>query len=54
MIADSSLRLRLAFLSRVIRKECRHLAHTDRRLFEKLCLEGFQAGLAHVHCDLPI
>jgi len=35
MIADSSLRLRLAFLSRVIRKECRHLAHTDRRLFEK-------------------
>lgn len=34
MTLDESLRLRLQFLARVVRKECGHLAHTDQRLFE--------------------
>ncbi len=34
MTLDKTLQLRLQFLSRVVRKECLHLAGTDRRLFE--------------------
>ena len=35
MIQDTKLRLRLQFLSRVVRRECFHLAGTDQRLFDK-------------------
>ncbi|WP_294251988.1 hypothetical protein [Propionivibrio sp.] len=35
MIQDTKLRLRLQFLSRVVRKECFPLACTDQRLFDK-------------------
>ena len=35
MIQDPKLRLRLQFLSRVVRRECFHLAGTDQRLFDK-------------------
>jgi hypothetical protein len=34
MTPVAGILLRLQFLARVIRKECAHLAHTDRRLFE--------------------
>jgi len=34
MTPVAGILLRLQFLARVIRKECGHLAHTDRRLFE--------------------
>lgn len=33
MTADSKNALRLQFLTRVVRKECQHLAATDQRLF---------------------
>jgi len=33
MTLDKTLQLRMQFLSRVVRKECMHLAGTDRRLF---------------------
>ena len=34
MTAEKDLALRLQFLSRVVRKECKHLATTDQRLFD--------------------
>ncbi|MCU0842315.1 MAG: hypothetical protein MUC79_11435 [Thiobacillaceae bacterium] len=33
MTLDARVALRLQFLTRVVRKECRHLASTDQRLF---------------------
>lgn len=33
MTLDAKIALRLQFLTRVVRKECRHLASTDQRLF---------------------
>ncbi|MFZ4701460.1 MAG: hypothetical protein ACOYMG_15530 [Candidatus Methylumidiphilus sp.] len=36
MTLDPKTALRLQFLARVVRKECRHLAITDSRLFESL------------------
>lgn len=33
MTVDPRIALRLQFLARVVRKECRHLATTDQRLF---------------------
>lgn len=33
MTVDPKIALRLQFLARVVRKECRHLATTDQRLF---------------------
>lgn len=33
MKLETKLQLRLEFLSRVVRKECKHLASTDSRLF---------------------
>jgi len=34
MTLESGMLLRLQFLARVVRKECKHLATTDQRLFE--------------------
>lgn len=34
MTLDNKIALRLQFLARVVRKECRHLETTDRRLFQ--------------------
>lgn len=34
MIMDPKIGLRLQFLTRVVRKECQHLATTDSRLFK--------------------
>lgn len=36
MTLDAKIALRLQFLARVVRKECRHLATTDARLFKGL------------------
>ena len=36
MTADPKITLRLQFLTRVVRKECKHLATTDQRLFAGL------------------
>ena len=36
MTVDPKIALRLQFLARVVRKECRHLATTDQRLFGSL------------------
>jgi hypothetical protein len=36
MTADPKVSMRLAFLARVVRQECRHLATTDQRLFGRL------------------
>ena len=36
MTADPKIILRLQFLTRVVRKECKHLATTDQRLFAGL------------------
>jgi hypothetical protein len=33
MTVEAKTALRLQFLARVVRKECRHLATTDQRLF---------------------
>ena len=35
MTLEPGIVLRLKFLARVVRKECRHLSTTDQRLFEK-------------------
>lgn len=43
MIVEPKIALRLQFLARVVRKECRHLATTDQRLF------GSGFNLAHVN-----
>ena len=43
MIVEPKIALRLKFLTRVVRKECRHLATTDQRLF------GSGFNLAHVN-----
>lgn len=43
MTVEPKIALRLKFLARVIRKECRHLATTDQRLF------GSGFNLAHVN-----
>ncbi len=42
MIVEPKIALRLKFLVRVVRKECRHLATTDQRLF------GSGFTLAHI------
>ena len=36
MTAEPKIALRLQFLARVVRKECKHLTTTDQRLFGKL------------------
>lgn len=36
MTVEPKIALRLQFLARVVRKECQHLATTDKRLFENL------------------
>ena len=45
---ESNLEMRLQFLVRVVRKECKHLATTDQRLFgTELLLQQ----VADVECD---
>ena len=43
MKVEPKIALRLQFLARVVRKECRHLATTDQRLF------GSEFTLAHIN-----
>ena len=43
MIVETKIALRLKFLIRVVRKECRHLATTDQRLF------GSEFTLTHIN-----
>lgn len=43
MTVEPKIALRLQFLTRVVRKECRHLAATDKRLF------GSGFNLAHIY-----
>ncbi len=45
MTVDPKIALRLQFLVRVVRKECRHLAATDQRLFESVFALGQAARL---------
>lgn len=40
MTLEPKIALRLQFLSRVVRKECKHLATTDQRLFGALFYPG--------------
>lgn len=51
MIAEPKIVLRLQFLTRVVRKECKHLAATDQRLFGKLFTQE-QAGRLEEDLDL--
>jgi hypothetical protein len=37
MTVELKIALRLQFLARVVRKECKHLTTTDQRLFGGLC-----------------
>ncbi|MCK9532900.1 MAG: hypothetical protein M0R77_20695 [Gammaproteobacteria bacterium] len=45
MTLDSKLRLRLQFLARVVRRECKHLNTTDQRLFSEPFTAQRVAGL---------
>ena len=45
---ESNLEMRLQFLVRVVRKECKHLASTDQRLFGT---ELFLQQVADLECD---
>lgn len=47
MTVEPKIVLRLQFLTRVVRKECRHLATTDQRLFGGLFTKE-QAALLEV------
>jgi hypothetical protein len=51
MTVDRKIALRLQFLSRVVRKECQHLAATDQRLFGSM-FTGEQAAQLEENPDL--
>lgn len=52
MTAEPKVALRLQFLARVVRKECRHLATTDMRLFGAASFTIEQATLLEENPDL--
>ena len=52
MILESKVVQRLQFLARVVQKECRHLATTDRRLFGVAAFTVRQAALLEEDPDL--
>jgi hypothetical protein len=51
MTVKPKVLLRLQFLTRVVRKECRHLADTDQRLFEASSFTVAQAALLDENPD---
>ena len=52
MTLESKVGLRMKFLVRVVRKECQHLATTDRRLFGAASFSVVQATLLEEDPDL--
>lgn len=51
MTVEPAIAVRLQFLARVVRKECRHLATTDQRLFASAFTLA-QAGQLEADLDL--